>query len=47
MSRRGMKGFIHDLGTLLNHLKKIRSFSYLKINSRCTNTLHIKSEPLK
>lgn len=42
-----MDGLINGLGTLLSHLKKIRSFPHIKINSRWTNKLKVKDEPLK
>lgn len=47
ISNRGMDGLINGLGTLLSHLKKIRSFPHIKINSRWTNKLKVKDEPLK
>lgn len=42
-----MDSLINGLGTLLNHLKKVRSFPHIKINSGWTNNLNIKGEPLK
>lgn len=47
IGRKEMDGLINGFGTLLNHLKKVRSFPHIKVNSRWSNNLNAKNEQLK
>lgn len=38
---------LKGLGTLLNHVKKVRFLLHVKINSKWTHNLNAKGEPLK